>query len=359
MIDVDLTKTKIELHAKGVRIDKCHLEELRKRYGWNHSGFYLGDVPVLVRYGEWADSSPYEILPTAGGHALYRDGEFFADVTIPPKPRFLEKATSDGMPMHKVGEVLFTGNFSLLVNQRCNFWETGKQCCFCTAGKQAFLEIKTPQQVVEVVEAGLNEGVIKRLNVVGGYQSGPDAGIGAVVGVIEALKERFDVPVCATDISPPKDERYLEQLVEAGADTIGIYMDCFDPVIRSGMLPGKGEIGNDQYTSAWKKAVELFDENQVVSRIFAGLGETDSSVLEGSEHMASLGVIPYLTPTPSTSGSRLDGKRPPGAERMKGLYPGVADIIKDHGLNPFQTRSGQVPSGGDSALKEVLRFGMS
>lgn len=115
----------------------------------------------------------------------------------------------------------------------------------------------------------------------------------------------------------------------------------------------------DRYTKAWEKAVELFDENQVASRIFAGLGESDSSILEGAGYLAGLGVIPYLTPVHPSAGSRMDGQRPPKAERMARLYLGVADIIKDHGLDPFKTRAGMVTSGGESALKEVLRFGLS
>ncbi|MBU2560385.1 radical SAM protein [archaeon] len=355
---MNITKTKIMLQASGVRMDNCHVGELHARFDYDHSGFFMEDVPVIVRPGKWTEYSPFEIREQNGGHAIFDDGEFFTKVTIPPKPGFLEKTTSEGVPMYRLGELIFTGNFSLMVNQECFFWKTGKQCCFCTVGKQDFLKTKTPEQIVEAVGAGVGEGVIKRVNISTGWQDGPDLGIACVAEVIKKVKEHFDLPVSASDILPPEDEKYLERLFEAGADSLMINIECFDGAVRKKALPGKGEISLERYRRAFEKAVSLFDDNQVASRIFAGLGESDESIFEGSEYIADLGVIPYLTPVHPATGSRLDGQKPPGAERMTGLYLGVSKIIKEHGLDPFAVRAGMVPSGGESALKEVMEFGI-
>jgi radical SAM protein (TIGR04043 family) len=346
------------LQARGVRMDKCRVGELHERFDYDHSGFFIEDVPVIIRPGKWTGSSPFEIREQKGGHAIFEDGEFFTKVTIPPKPGFLEKTTSDGVPMYRLGELIFTGNFSLLVNQECFFWKTGKQCAFCTVGKQDFLKTKTPGQIVEAVGAGVDEGVVKRLNVSTGWQEGPDLGIASVAEIVRAIKEHFDIPVSASDIPPLEDEKYIELLADAGADSVMINIECFDKNVRKEALPGKGGMGIKRYTRAWKRAAEIFDENQVASRIFAGLAESDESIFEGSEYIADLGVIPYLTPVHPATGSRLDGQRPPGAQRMTKLYIGVSDIIKEHGLDPFKIRAGMIPSGGESALKEVMRLGI-
>jgi len=354
---MNLAAMKIKFHAEGVRKDKCHLGELYSKYDWSLPCFFLQDVPVIVRHGKWAELSPFEIREVNGGYAIFRDGEFFVDVFIPPKPRFLERKNSDGVPMYKIGELIFTGNFSLLVNQQCLFWKTGKQCCFCTVGNQGFLKTKTPEQIVEVVQAGLDEGVIKRVTMMTGYRPGADVGITAVSEAVKAVKERFDIPICA-DISPPRDERYLELLADAGVDSLEINIECFDFHVRARVLPGKSRMSIERYTRAWKKGVDLLGENRIVSIIMAGLGESNSSIFEGAEYIANLGVIPYLTPVHPASGSRIDGQSPPSAQRMTKLYREVAEIIKKYGLNPFKVRAGMIPSGGESALKEVMRFGI-
>jgi len=354
---MNIATKKIKLHAEGVRLDKSHLTEMMSKYGWALPCFYLEDVPVIIHYGKWVDSSDFEIRRNNGGHAIYKNGEFFTDIFIPPKPKFLERKTSDGVPMYKLGELILHGSFSTLVNQECVFWKTGKQCCFCAVGNQTFIKNKTPQQLVETIQAGLDEGVIKRITVTTGWRPGPDVGIIASAKVVKAIKEQCDVPVCA-DIGPPLKEEYLELLYEAGADSIEINIECFDSSVRPKVLPGKGRISIDRYTRAWKKSVELFGENQVFSIILAGLGESDASIFEGSEYIASLGVIPYLTPVHPARGSKMDGELPPSAERMTKLYQGVSDIIKEHGLDLFKTRAGMVAGGGESALKEVMRFGI-
>ncbi|MBU2560388.1 hypothetical protein KKA03_05785, partial [archaeon] len=196
-----------------------------------------------------------------------------------------------------------------------------------------------------------------RVTVLTGYQPGSDVGITKVAEVVKAVKDNFDLPVCA-DVGPPGDEKYLELLSDAGADSLEINIECFDKNVRKKALPGKGEMSIERYRKAWEKGVELFGDNGVVSIIMAGLGESDESIFEGSEYIADLGVIPYLTPVHPATGSRLDGQKPPGAERMTRLYLGVSQIIRDRGLDPFKIQAGMIPSGGESALKEVMRFGV-
>jgi putative N-acetyltransferase (TIGR04045 family) len=114
--------------------------------------------------------------------------------------------------------------------------------------------------------------------------------------------------------------------------------------------PAKAALGFHRYEEAWKSAVEIFGPNQVSSFLIVGLGENPSSVLEGSEFLADLGVYPFVVPLRPIPGSRLSMTMPPPPDLMKGLYEKTAHILSKKGLSAARSRAGCVRCGACSAL---------
>jgi biotin synthase-related radical SAM superfamily protein len=142
-------------------------------------------------------------------------------------------------------------------------------------------------------------------------------------------------------------------LANAGADTIGIHIESFDPTVLKEVCPGKAETSLKRYFEIWKHSVKLFGENQVSSFIIAGLGESDDSILEGSARMAEIGVIPFLVPLRPIIGTEFENMSPPNPRRMISLYKRTAEILETYGVNPAKSKAGCVRCGCCSAIKEA------
>jgi len=106
----------------------------------------------------------------------------------------------------------------------------------------------------------------------------------------------------------------------------------------------------DHYEKAWKKAVQLFGDNQVSSFIIAGLGEHWRSILWGCELLADIGVYPYVVPLRPIPGSPMEHCLPPRADTMHRIYTAAAAILSRKGLSAGRSKAGCVRCGACSAL---------
>jgi putative N-acetyltransferase (TIGR04045 family) len=116
------------------------------------------------------------------------------------------------------------------------------------------------------------------------------------------------------------------------------------------MAPIKAAIGLKRYEEAWKAAVEVFGPNQVSSFLITGLGESPGSIISGSEHLADLGVYPFVVPLRPIPGSLMAHALPPDPAIMTAIYEQVAGILEKKGLSAARSLAGCVRCGACSAL---------
>jgi len=110
-------------------------------------------------------------------------------------------------------------------------------------------------------------------------------------------------------------------------------------------------MGLKTYTKNWKRAVEIFGENQVSSFIIAGIGEKPATIIEGAMYLSEMGVFPFVLPLRPIPGSLLENSRPPDADKMIDIYEEVSNILQRHGLSSKRSKAGCVRCGACSALK--------
>lgn len=376
MSEVNLAKAKIEIQSNGLKLSDEIAEELQDRFHFfaGYPSFFIRQmqekklkgklyekgIPAGYQYGRFCEDSYLTIDKVNGGYAIFKNGQPFVEVDFLPKLHYFENETSDGVSMAELGWVFVPSTYVTYVEQECMYWRSGTQCRFCNTENQPFLKRKTPEQIVETVAAGVEEGAIdEHIAITTGMRPEPDNGIVPMVEVVKALKENFDIPISANVGPPCRDEgKYIGMLNDAGADSIYINIEAYDPKAREMSLPSKGKITMKTYEKAWNAAIDTFPENQVCSVLLAGLGESDESIFEGARYIAESGVLPFLMPAFPAEGSVMDGQHPPSHERMEMLYLGVAEILKENGVDPFKTKAGLAHCGTVSALKEALYFGL-
>jgi biotin synthase-related radical SAM superfamily protein len=152
-------------------------------------------------------------------------------------------------------------------------------------------------------------------------------------------------------IEPLEELSYIDELRNAGADTIGIHLEVLDQNIRDIITPGKSRITYELYVENWKHALEVFGKNQVSSYLLMGFGETPEDFILEAEKVISLGVIPYITPVRSIPGIKdLPASNP---NIMVEIYSKAAKLMKEYGVNPLKSKAGCVRCGGCSAINDA------
>lgn len=346
---------KTQLLCLGARTDEA-VEKGRKGGAGPPGRCFILPSRVSVNIplrGDFIKNSPFRLLEQNGSWQLLKDGEFHSEVEALPRPKFYQKNTADGTPMWKIARLCGRGCLASTVYQKCIYWRSSNQCKFCgielSLEYGTTIELKTGEQLGEVVAEAAKEGFVKHITLTTGTPHGPDKGANLLSEATKGVKSAVNIPV-HVQLEPPDDIAYIEMLYRSGADTVGIHVESFDDAVLKEVCPMKPSL--TEYLSIWKSAVKIFGEEQVSSFIIAGLGETDESVVKGADEMSRIGVIPLLLPLRPIVGTEFESQSPPRPERMFHLYRTVCEVMKSYGMDPRKNKAGCVRCGDCSALTE-------
>jgi len=355
---LNATRLKIELLCRGARTEE-NIDRGRKGGAGPTGGRYFTlpdetciEIPL---HGKFVKNSPFTLVQINGNWRVLQGTRSLAEVKSLPRPRFYEKSTSDGTLMRKVAVLHGKDCLASTVYSKCVYWASGKQCKFC--GIELWhndrLIQKQPKQLGEVAEEAFREGTARHVTLTTGTPPRHDKGTLMLAETAKEIKEHANMPV-HVQLEPPQNTKFVEMLYNAGVDTVGIHIESFDQKVLNHVCPAKSN--KEDYFKAWKSAVELFGEDQVSTFVIAGLGETDESILRGTEKAASMGVIPYLLPLRPIAGTTFEKVSPPTPQRMIKLYRNVVETLHRVGLDPRKSKAGCVRCGACSALQEAFLF---
>lgn len=349
-----------EIQSLGIRVN----EEMTGRRGGagpaEGRAFLINDIPITAPIsGHYVARSPYTLEEEATGYMLLKNGREIIRLGVVPEPEFYKYKSDDGVDFRKIALLHGKDCLATTVLQQCVHWKNAKRCAFCATEtslqNRSTVGIKTPEQLVQATAAAHAMDGIKHVVLTSGTGDPPGSEITYLSRCTKAIKEKLNIPV-QVQFAPPEDLTLMEQLCEAGADSVGIHVESFDPEVLETVAPAKAGIGMRHYERAWKKAVELFGANQVSSFLISGMGESAESIAWGSEFLADLGVFPFVVPLRPIPGSKLQGLVPPGPDHMKRIYNSVAKILQKKGLSTPATKAGCVKCGACSGLSVYESF---
>lgn len=354
----NFAKLKTDLMTKGIRIE-----------GGVNKGRKSGAGPAGGRFFRFKDGSCVNVpiwpqFTTQSPYSLKNDQVFFNgsrlyDIELIPVPKFYSKLTSDNIPMKKIALVHGIDSLASTVIQTCEYWRKNLQCKFCgielSLQSGSTIRVKTPKQLREVVGAAIEENLCRHLTLTMGSVDRPDKGAAIYGAIVKEIKEFYDIPI-HVQLEPPEKPEYLEDLYNYGVDTIGIHIESFDKKVLQEICPGKISISLEKYKEAWKYGVKIFGENQVESYILLGLGETDSSIIEGSKLLMGIGVLPHVVPFRPIAGTPMETHPSPTSSRILKIFTQLAKILRDYGLDPTKNKAGCVRCGACSLLTEGFKY---
>jgi radical SAM protein (TIGR04043 family) len=301
-----------------------------------------GVALTLDTEAERASTSPFELRPELDGFAVYEDGQRRAGARPQTRPRFYDLSTADGIPYWKLA-LLHLDSLASTVLQTCAYWGNEDQCTFCgigvslAAGKTTAR--KQPEQLAEVAVAARDLDGAVDVTLTTGSTRAPDRG-GLYVGrCAQAVKEASGLPV-EVQFEPPEDLDVIDRVHDMGADTIGIHVETFDPVVLQRIAPAKARTGIEGYFRSWERAVACFGPGQVTTYVILGMGEDPELTVAGCKQAIDMGVYPFIVPLRPVAGSLMADWVAPDHDYVEGVLRHVVPYLTERGLGAATALAG-------------------
>lgn len=332
-----------ELQSRGAQVER-DIGGRRRGAGPSDAGMiWVDGIRVTFPFtADFVTTSPFVLREENGRWSLLRDGEWVADADVPPRPKFYDLETADGIPYWKLA-LLHIDSLATTVIQTCRHWGTSDQCRFCAiqlsleAG--ATVPVKRPEQLAEVAAAAKRLDGAVDVTLTTGTTSGPDKGAAYLGKCAEAIKKATGLPVQA-QFEPPDDLSILERLKEQGVDSVGMHIESFDPDVLAWAAPPKARTGVEGYFAAWERAVEIFGPGQVSTYVILGMGEDERVTVEGCKRAVDAGVYPFVVPLRPVPGSLMGEWLPPAPDYVESLYRQVGPYVVGRGLGSWDVSAG-------------------
>jgi radical SAM protein (TIGR04043 family) len=333
-----------EVQSYGVRVEDV-IDARASGAGPSDAGMvYIEGTPVTFPFvSEFVEDSPFTIRRgDDAAWALYRDGERLASADIPPKPRYYELETDDGIPYWQIA-LLHLDSLASTVIQTCVYWGNEDQCRFCAiersleAGRT--IPVKKPEQLAEVAVAAQRLDHVADVTLTTGTTRGPDKGALYVARCAQAIKQATGLPVQA-QFEPPDDLSVLETVKELGVDTVGIHVESLDQAVLDHVAPAKGRTGVEGYFRCWERAVDIFGAGQVTTYVILGMGEDPRLTAELCRRAVDMGVYPFVVPLRPVPGSLMEDLLPPPPDYVESMYRQVVPYVVERGLGSWDVNAG-------------------
>lgn len=343
-----------ELQSLGLRYEGPVLNRSGGAGPAEGGSILLNGKAVCVPYsGPYVADSPFCLKEEGGQVLLFEGDQSIGPVDLIKRPSFYDWETSENISYSRIALLHGRDCLATTILQTCVNWKEAQPCRFCgielSLKNHQTIPRKTPEQLAEVAQKARELDSVRQVVLTTGRAIHAGEEIDHLACCATAVKKSSGLPIQA-QVLPPPDTEGLDQLQEAGVDSVGLHIESFDFDVLSRMAPVKAGIGLGGYVLAWKKAVELFGPNQVSSFLIVGLGEGEGSVISGAEFLADLGVFPFIVPFRPIPGSMMETVRPPDPSKMVRIYEAVSEILKRKGLTMDLQKAGCVRCGACSAM---------
>ena len=346
---------KAEIQSLGLRLDLAPERKGGAGPAEGNTVVLDNTVATVPTASHFVAASPHHVRREFNGMILCKNSKEIMEINFVRKPRFYEHRGKNGVPYWTTALLHGINCLATTVVQRCIYWRNPeRRCRFCgielSLVNGGTIALKKPEVLAEVALVAQEVDNIEHVTLTTGTCPGSDKGIRNLARCALSIKSATGLPV-HVQFEPPDDLRLLRELKES-VDTVGIHIETFDTRVLRKIAPAKYELGLQKYLEAWQLSVNLFGANQVSSFLLVGLGETESSIMRGSQLLADLGVYPFVVPLRPIPGSLMANATPPSPGKMIRIYERISSILKAKGLSGARSKAGCVRCGACSALPD-------
>lgn len=329
-----LIRIKAELLCYGIRENKYSQElykiqnpyDIKKGGGYVGFHFLLNDIlPILASTTFKFDKrSKYKINKQDGRFVLLSDDKTIIPLTPIKMPQWYSEKTTTGKPMSTV----FAHEGLHYLHQQysgCGYQIQGRGCKFCGVGCQ-WMDTSA-EEIAETALATFKENRDYQVCLGGGARMTSGYGAEFFLKVIKLIRAKNKIMPIWIEMVPAPD-KYLDELIRAGASAFGFNLEIWDDELRKEICPGKSEVPKKRYFEAWDFVQKNLGKNRVNTAIIVGL-ESYKSTLEGIHKISEQGVRLTLLPFKPWDNSQYANRQPANPDDLFRLaYELAKNMIK-------------------------------
>lgn len=248
---------------------------------------------------DWTDDLLLDVV--SDRFVIMRNHEILCNAQLIPNPKYYQKNLfTDNIPMKLIGQMSSSDRFGYgMTGSYCSFWKPAHRCRYCSIGlnKERDLSRKSVDQLLDVLDSAINDPILpaKHIMLGGGTPNEDSMGAKLASELCREIKKKFEIS-CYVMIAAPLKNDYIDMLYDSGVDELGINMEVYSDEAWEKYIPGKLErIGKPRTIDALQHAVDRFGPINTRSLLIVGLEDPEFTI-NGSEFLASMGVMPILSP---------------------------------------------------------------
>lgn len=355
------TKQLTQIQAKGLRWVSTEDVGITRQGGagpTDHKAFNFADQTSMVPvFNDQISQSPFTAkADTQDEQILIFEHEKLIDtVTQPRRPRFYDLKTADGVPYSHIATLHSKDVLATTVLQTCvRYRNRDTSCQFCAIEESLkndkTVAHKSPAQLAEVAKAAVDLDGVTQMIMTTGTPKTLDRGAQVLAESARAVKSVVDIPIQA-QCEPPAEDYWFDELRAAGVDALGMHLEAVSDRVRQAIMPGKASVPLSRYMSAYKAAVKVFGKGNVSTYILAGLGDTETEILEMSNKLIDIGVYPFVVPFVPVAGTPLEHYPMPDGAMLERIFSELGPRLYQKGMSSDSLSAGCAKCGACSSLK--------
>ncbi len=242
---------------------------------------------------------------------------------------------------------------SLWPSLKCCFAQDKEQKCkFCSIEDKDYDIIPAPQ-VIAGIKKLFEKTYEYSLNIGGGTYKNPDYMIDYLADIIKGIR-RFSNTAISCEIAPPKDLKKLDELKQAGCNSLIINLEVANDDLRAEVCPAKHKISYEHYYETYKHGVEIFGEGKVSCVLVVGI-QPDDNIINECKKLVSIGVIPTLIPFKAMDNCYYNNRENCNPKNLVHCAKELAKMLLKHKLSPCN-QLGCTKCGGCSLEVDYARM---
>ena len=185
----------------------------------------------------------------------------------------------------------------------------------------------------KTVEQAYKENPDYQICLGGGSPLTPGKGTEYFLRCIKEIRKRVkNVPIWV-EMVPPAENRYIQKMIDAGANSFGFNIEVWNDNLRKKICPGKFEVSKERYLEAFRFVTKRLGKNKVGTVLIAGL-EPKKSTENGARIMSKMGVRVCILPFKPWNGSTYEKRDPCNPKDVLWLSKRIAKLMKSNKINP-------------------------
>lgn len=334
---------KTRLLSLGVSITDVAMDQISREYKaptTARTGLANG-LEIVLPSSVWVNTpidasagTPFQIDICNEEYGLYSKRELICRLSLPKRPGWYQKSTSNGIPATKIG-TLRGDRLSIALYKDCTYFDDHSQCRFCAIKHNPNGEpiLKDVTDVIETVEFAIRDSIVPTDHIYFnlGNTRHLERGLHSYETILQGIR-KFASPTIHLNQTTPRSIRYIRKLHDIGFNEVSFNVEVYDEAVARDIMPGKHkEISLSHCLKMLEAAVEYFGIPNVSSCLIVGL-EDPRSTVRGVEELMKRGVIPKLSVFRPLIGSGLAHAAPPPVVLLEKVLERSQILSSEYGI---------------------------